>query len=251
MSFKEKKVLITGGSRGIGKSIAVEFAKAGAVVGINYHNNDPAANETLELLYGDGHRLLKADISNESEAKRLVDDFLNEFGTVDILVNNAGVSKLHPIDEVNYESWQDSWNAILRTNLIAAANLSFLVSKVMIKKREGRIINVSSRGAYRGEPDQIAYGVSKAGLNSLTQSLAKALGKYNIYVNAAAPGFTETDMGNEFLTDREKQALINDSPLKRMADPKEIAKAILYLASEDSAYTTGAILDLNGASYFR
>ncbi len=251
MNFTGKKVLITGGSKGIGKATSVEFANAGAVVGINYHRDDEAAAETLASLEGNGHMLFKADISDEHEANQLVNDFINEYGTIDVLVNNAGISELHPIDKADFDTWKTCWDKIIRTNLISAANLCYFVSKIMIKNRAGRIINVSSRGAYRGEPNQTAYGASKAGLNSLTQSLAKALGKYNIYINAVAPGFTETDMGSEFLSDQERKSLIKDSPLKRMAHPKEIAMAILYLASEDSEYTTGAILDLNGASYFR
>ncbi len=251
MEFIGKKVLITGGSKGIGRQTAIEFSKLGALVGINYHDDDNAAHNTIKELQGEGHHIFKADISKESKAKRLIESFVKSFGSIDILVNNAGISDFHPIDQVEYKTWVNAWDNILKTNLISVANISYLVSKEMIKNNGGRIINVSSRGAFRGEPHQMAYGVSKAGLNSLTQSMAKALGKYNIYVNAVAPGFTKTEMGEDFLTDKEKVNLLKDTPLKRMAEPIEIARAILYLASEDSKYTTGAILDINGASYFR
>ena len=251
MRFNNKNILITGASRGIGKTTAIAFAKEGANVGINYCDNDEAANETLSILKGSKHALLKYDISDAAQAEALVIDFVTKFGSIDVLVNNAGVSNFHPIDEVDFSSWQESWNRILGTNLVAVANLCYCASKYMIESKSGRIVNVSSRGAFRGEPLQTAYGASKAGLNSLSQSLAKALGKYNIMVNVVAPGFTETDMGLDFLSEKEKESLLSETPLRRMARPEEVANGILFLASEGSEYTTGSILDINGASYLR
>ena len=251
MNFKNKKVLITGSSRGIGRATAIAFAENGAQVGINYRSDDKAANSTLSLLNGQGHRLFKIDISRKDSPKQLIDDFIDVYGKIDILVNNAGISVFHEIDIVNFNDWTDAWESIVNTNLLSVAHMCYWGSKHMIKNGGGRIVNVSSRGAFRGEPTQSAYGASKAGLNSLSQSLAKALAKYKIYVGVVAPGFTETDMGVSTLTEREKAMLIKESPFKRMAKPEEVAHTIMFLASEGAEYTSGTIIDVNGASYLR
>lgn len=251
MNFNNKNVLITGASKGIGKATAVEFAKRGARVGINYRADDKAAEESLRGLEGKGHELFKADISDEAQAKRLIDNFVSGFGRIDILINNAGIAQLHKIEDVSYSEWKDSWKSIIDTNLLAIANLSFCAVGYMIKNGGGRIVNVSSRGAFRGEPNMPAYGASKAAVNSLSQSLAKDLAKHNIYVSAVAPGFTETEMATATLTEAENEILLRESPLGRMAKPEEVAYAIAFLASEGSKYSTGTILDVNGASYLR
>jgi 3-oxoacyl-[acyl-carrier protein] reductase len=251
MNFSGKNILITGASRGIGKACAVAFADKGANIGINYKSDFKAAKDCLKLLGEGNHILLQTDISNSVEAKNLIDKFVSEFGKIDVLINNAAISAMHEIDLVDYETWQKSWRSIIDTNLISVANLSYCAAQYMIKQDGGKIINVSSRGAFRGEPAQTAYGASKAGLNSLTQSMAKALAKYNIFVSAVAPGFTETDMGNTALTEKEKIALMNECPLKRMATPQEVAYSVMFLASDEANYSTGAILDINGASYLR
>lgn len=251
MNFKNKNVLITGGSKGIGKATALEFAKRGARVGINYRADDNAAEETLKELEGAEHRLFKADISDEQAAQKLIEDFVSDFRRIDILVNNAGIAHLHDISKITYAEWKDSWKKIIDTNLMAIANLCFCAAQHMMKKGGGRIVNVSSRGAFRGEPNMPAYGASKAAVNSLSQSLAKALAPHKIYVNVVAPGFTETDMATATLTDSERESLMKDSPLGRMAKPEEVAYSIAFLASEGAEYTTGTIIDINGASYLR
>lgn len=251
MDFKEKVVLITGASRGIGRATAIAFAKAGARIALNYKSDDESAKHTLSILEGEGHILLKADVSKPEELETLFDNLLWNYKRLDILVNNAGIGFFHPIDDMSYESWQHAWQQIIGTNLSAVANACYLAAQQMIKQKSGRIVNVSSRGAFRGEPLQPAYGASKAGVNALSQSLAKQLGKHGIFVSAVAPGFVETDMATALLTKEERIAVENDSPLKRMAKPEEVASAILYLASEESAFSTGAILDVNGASYLR
>jgi len=139
----------------------------------------------------------------------------------------------------------------LQTNLFAAANLSFLAAQQMMETNGGHIVNVSSRGAFRGEPSQPAYGASKAGLNAMSQSLAKKLAPYGVYVGVVAPGFTETDMGTATLTKDEKENMLNETPFHRMARPEEVAHAIMFLASKDAAYMSGSIIDVNGASYLR
>lgn len=251
MNFKDKKVLITGASRGIGKSTAIAFAKKGAQVGINYVKDDIAAKSTLSILDGEDHSLFKKDISLKESPKQLIEEFIKTYGKLDILVNNAGISEFHEIDKVEYNDWVKAWDNIINTNLTSIAHTCYWASKYMIENGGGRIINVSSRGAFRGEPTQSAYGASKAGLNSFSQSMAKALAKYKIYVGVVAPGFTETDMGMSTLTDIEKANLISESPFKRMAKPEEVAHSIMFLASEGAEFTSGTIIDVNGASYLR
>ena len=251
MDFKNKLVLITGASRGIGRSTAVKFAELGANVLINYKSDDESAKQTLSMLEGDGHELLKADISKAEELEGLFEKIKLNYGRIDVLVNNAGIGLFHQIDDITFESWQHAWDRVIDTNLIAVANSCYFAAQMMILQRSGRIVNVSSRGAFRGEPEQPAYAASKAGLNALSQSLAKKLGKYNIMVNVVAPGFVDTDMASEFLTDDERIAIEKDSPLNRMAKAEEVADAIVFLASEKATFTTGAILDINGASYLR
>jgi len=251
MEFKNKNVLITGGSRGIGRATAIAFSKKGANVAISYKSDDLAAKETLSLLKTGHHALYKGDISEKHGTEQLINIFIKEYNTLDILVNNAGIAIQHEIDKVNFNVWSNAWLKTINLNLLVVANMCYWASKHMIKNEGGRIINVSSRGAFRGEPNMPAYGSSKSGLNSLSQSLAKSLAKYNIGVGVVAPGFTNTDMAVSTLTNKEKESLLAESPFKRMAEPDEVAHAILFLASEKSLYTSGAIIDVNGASYLR
>lgn len=251
MNFKGKNVLITGGSRGIGKATALAFAKAGAQVGLNYKRDTASAEATLQLLQGHGHQLFKYDIAHKEEQQALIQTYMSAYKRLDILVNNAGISIPHDIDAVDFEAWSAAWEQTINTNLFAPANLSYLAAKEMLLSGGGRIVNVSSRGAFRGEPSKPAYGASKAALNAMSQSLAKRLAPYKIYVGAVAPGFTETDMGAKTLTPIERDNLLRESPFKRMAQPEEVAHAVLFLASEGAAYSSGTIIDVNGASYLR
>ncbi|MDT0538953.1 SDR family oxidoreductase [Croceitalea sp. P059] len=251
MDFKNKKVLITGSSRGIGKATAMAFAKKGAKVGINYRNNTKEAKKTLAELSGKGHHLFQYDVSKKEETKVLVEDFVAQYGSIDVLVNNAGISIFHDIDEVDFDYWTLAWENTYKTNLFAAANTSYWAAQAMMKSGGGHIVNVSSRGAFRGEPTKPAYGSSKAALNAMSQSLAKKLAPYKIYVGVVAPGFTETEMAAVTLTPAEREKLLRESPFKRMAQPEEVAHAILFLASDKAAYSSGTIIDVNGASYLR
>ncbi|RNC92092.1 MAG: SDR family oxidoreductase [Allomuricauda sp.] len=251
MNFKNKKVLITGASRGIGKATALAFAEKGAQVGINFRSNVEQAQKTLEELPGSGHQLFQGDISEKENCQTLVADVVKAFGQLDVLVNNAGISIFHEIDAVDFEHWTQAWEGTFKTNLFAAANMTYCAAQAMLKTGGGRIVNVSSRGAFRGEPTKPAYGASKAALNAMTQSLAKKLAPYNIYLGVVAPGFTETEMAAVTLTPAERDNLLRESPFKRMAQPKEVAHAILFLASEGAEYTSGTIIDVNGASYLR
>jgi len=251
MDFSGKHVLITGGSRGIGKAIAKAFAKHGACVAISYNTNLQAAHETIDSLLGGPHLIIQADVSQPDSVKHLIDTVISKFGKLDIVVNNAGIINDLHIDKVDYATWQRSWKEILEINLIGPANISYCAIQYMMKNNGGKIVNVSSRGAFRGEPDCPAYGASKAGLNAMSQSLAQKLAKYNIFISVVAPGFVETDMTSEMLSGPNGDEIRNQSPIGRVAKPEEVAQAVLFLAAEGSEYMTGAIIDVNGASYLR
>lgn len=251
MDFTGQIALITGGSRGIGRAIARQFAQRGARVAVHYHQNAQAADETLALLAGTGHMRVQADIADAEAVRQMVAAVVAQMGGLHILVNNAGIYEDHPPATSSYAAWQDAWTRTLHTNLIGAANAAYCAAQHMMQHGGGRIVNVSSRGAFRGEPDAPAYGASKAGMNALSQSLAKALAPHGICVTAVAPGFVETDMATPYLQGPSGDAIRAQSPLNRVATPDEVAYAVLFLASQGAAFCTGAILDINGASYLR
>ena len=192
MDFAGKVVLITGAAQGIGRIVAQQFSAAGARVALHYNTNRVRAEKTLASLKCGSHSLIQADITDPEQARQLVETVVREQGRLDILVNNAAIFESHPIAKVSYEDWQASWLRTVNTNLIGAANVCFCAAQQMIKQGSGRIVNVSSRGAFRGEPEAPAYGASKAGLNAMSQSLAQALAPHNIFVYVVAPGFVET-----------------------------------------------------------
>jgi NAD(P)-dependent dehydrogenase (short-subunit alcohol dehydrogenase family) len=246
-----RSVLVTGASRGIGRAVAIQFAAAGDRVAIHHRDSARLAAELAEHLPGTGHAVVQADLADAAAVQTMVDEAVARLGgTLDVLVNNAGVFTAHPITEVSYEDWQRQWQATIGINLIGAANVTWCAVRHM-KDHGGRIINVSSRGAFRGEPDSPAYGASKAGLNAFGQSLAIALAPYRIAVGTVAPGFVATDMTNEHLKPPRGDEIRAQSPFGRVADPDEIAAAVLYLASAQAQWASGAIIDLNGASYLR
>ncbi|HEX2621808.1 MAG TPA: SDR family oxidoreductase [Phototrophicaceae bacterium] len=251
LDFTGKIVLVTGASRGIGRECAKQFAEHGAKVAVHYNSNRAAAEDTLRLLPGSGHIMVNGDMADANAVKQMVDSVAAEMGGLDVLVNNAGIYTEHPALEVDYEEWQRQWLQILQTNLIGAANAIFCAVPHMVKRGGGRVINVSSRGAFRGEATAPAYGASKAGMNSMGQSLAVALAPQNIFVATVAPGWVATDMAVEHLNAPGGDAIRNQSPLKRVAEPEEVAYAVLFLASPGAEFMTGAILDVNGASYLR
>ncbi len=251
MKFEDKIVLITGGSRGIGRETAMIFAQEGAQVIINFHSDQQAAETTLRSLSGTGHMMIKADIGSPDELEGMVGTIMDTYDHIDILVNNAGVFFDHRIDETPFDEWLSAWEKIISINLLGVAHLSYLVGQVMIKQNSGAIINISSRGAFRGEPESPAYGASKGGVNSLSQSLARALGKYNISVTAVAPGFVETDMAKSALSSEKGDFIRSESPMNRVATPQEVARIVAFLAEEESKFMTGGIIDINGASFLR
>jgi 3-oxoacyl-[acyl-carrier protein] reductase len=242
------KVLVTGGSRGIGRAIVQAFATNGHRVAIHHRNSADLA-ESLRLdLPGGPHVVVSGDVADPEAAQGIVDGAAAALGGLDVLVNNAGVFEPHPITDTTYAEWQAAWQRTLAVNLIGPANLAWCALRHL--PSGGRIINVSSRGAFRGEPKQPAYGASKAGLNALGQSLAVALAPRGIAVSCVAPGYVETDMAHEYLATRGEE-IKAQSPFKRVARPAEIAAAVLWLASPEAEWASGAVLDLNGASYLR
>ena len=251
MDFTNKTVLVTGGSRGIGKAIAFAFAKKGARVAVLFRSDQVSADKTLAELEGKTHLALKADVADADQVKKALDAVIESFGRLDIVVNNAGIGIYHPLPTTNYEDWQQAWKQTIDANLIGPANICFCAAKHMIDQGGGRIVNITSRGAFRGEPTKAAYGASKAGLNSLSQSLAVALGGYKIFVGAVAPGFVNTELTADRLNGPEGEQIKAQSPFNRVAEPEEVAHAVLFLASEGAEFSTGTIIDVNGASYLR
>jgi len=248
--FDGAGVLVTGGSRGIGRATCELFAARGARVAVHYVSNEAAARDVADGLPGDGHVCLRADLG-AGGARGLAQEALGALGRIDVLVNNAGVYEPHPVLGTSAAEWEASWARTIHTNLIGPADLIHAVAPHMVAAGGGRIVNVTSRGAFRGEPDHAAYGASKAGLNSLSQSMAKALAPHHVYVTAVAPGFVETDMASPYLDGPTGQEIKSQSPMERAATPDEIARVIVFLATPGAESTTGAIVDVNGASYLR
>ena len=207
------------------------------------------AEAVLASLPGEGHVLAGADLADPEAVRAMADGAAAALGSIDVLVNNAGMVAPHAIDETSYEDWQRAWRDVLAVNLTGAANVTWCAVRHM--GRGGRIVNVSSRGAFRGEPSMPAYGASKAAIISLGQSLARSLGPRGIAVTSVAPGFTETDMAAEALAGAERERREGESPLGRIATPEEVAAAIVFLASPEAELASGSVLDVNGASYLR
>jgi NAD(P)-dependent dehydrogenase (short-subunit alcohol dehydrogenase family) len=247
----QRTVLVTGGSRGIGASIARYFAEQGDRIALHYSANKDSAEKVLAALPGSGHLLAQADLRDAAAIKEMVDLVGKEFNQIDILINNAGVFFDHPIESSTYEVWQQAWADTLGVNLIGAANVTWCALQYMPRNADSRIVNVGSRGAFRGEPVSPAYGASKAAIVAFGQSIAKALAPEGIGVTTLAPGFVDTEMAAELLNGPTGDDIRNQSPFGRVAEPEELARAIYFLASKDSLWASGAVLDFNGASYLR
>ena len=251
MTMTKRTILVTGGSRGIGAAIAHEFAAAGDRVAVHYSSAATAAQGVVDSLAGAGHIIVQADLRNPDAIKAMVDSVAKEFGAIDVLINNAGVFFDHPIESSTYEVWQQAWADTLGVNLVGAANVTWCALQHMPKNLTSRIVNIGSRGAFRGEPVSPAYGASKAAIVAFGQSIAKALAPMNIGVTTLAPGFVETDMAARLLDGPEGDGIRAQSPFNRVARPDELAKAVYFLASPESEWASGAVLDFNGASYLR
>ncbi|MBS0580537.1 MAG: SDR family oxidoreductase [Proteobacteria bacterium] len=250
--------LVTGASRGIGSVIAAQLAARGIRIAAHYRNRRSEVAAVLAHLPGEGHVAFAADLAKPDAVIGLWRDVIERMGTVDILVNNAGLFIDHPPLSSPLETWRSAWLTTLAANLIAPADLCLLAAQSMSEREpitptfgRGRIVNISSRGAFRGEPDSPAYGASKAGLNALSQSMAKALAPKAIYVYCLAPGWVETEMAQGPLAGPGGAEILAQHPLGRLSQPEEIANAATYCALDAPAAMTGGVIDVNGASYLR
>ncbi|MGE0386553.1 MAG: SDR family NAD(P)-dependent oxidoreductase [Gammaproteobacteria bacterium] len=251
MSFTGRSVLVTGGSRGIGRAIARAFAAAGARVAIAYSNDGAAAGRTLAELPGAGHVALRADLGAPADVHRLAREAFAALGRIDVLVNNAAIYLSHPPLAGAIEDWQRSFDRVFAVNFSGAATLATLVGRHMAASGGGRIINISSRGAFRGVPDAPGYAAAKAALNQFSQSMAQALAPHRVGVYVIAPAAVESDMTAATLAGPQGEAMRRESPLGRVGRPEEIAATALFLAGPDAEFLTGGIVDAMGASYLR
>lgn len=246
-----RSVLVTGASRGIGRAVAEAFAAAGDRVAVHYGSSADGAAMTMSGLVGDGHLTVQADLADPEQVRAAVEAAAEGLGGLDVLVNNAGIFTAHPPMTSSYADWQAAWTATLSVNLLGAANAVFCALPHLARSAQGAVVNVTSRGAFRGEPDCPAYGASKAGLNAFGQSMALALAPHGISVASVAPGFVDTDMAQEVLDGPGGDAVRAQSPFGRVARADEVAAAVLWLAGPDARFASGTILDVNGASYLR
>jgi 3-oxoacyl-[acyl-carrier protein] reductase len=247
--MSDRTVLVTGASRGIGAAVARAFGAAGDRVILHHRDSPDLTEKVRDSLPDKDHLIVQADLGDPEAVRAMMETVAESVTQLDVLVNNAGIYVEHKIADVSYEEWQEAWQHTLAVNLLGPANVTWWAVKQM--RPGARIVNVSSRGAFRGEPRFPAYGSSKAGINSFGQSMARALGPLGISVTTVAPGYIETDMAADILAGPEGEQIRGQSPLGRVGTPEEVAAAVLYLASPDAGYASGAILDLNGASHLR
>jgi len=242
--LKGKVCLVTGASRGIGAAIASALAERGA-------RAKELAVKVAENLAGSDHLVVGANLANPDAADEFMESVVDQTGRLDVLVNNAGIFVPHPPMTVDADDWLFKWEQTLAVNLLSPAALCQSAAKIMAEQGGGRIINIGSRGAFRGEPECPAYAASKAGLHAMSQSLAVALAPHGILVYAVAPGFVATDMAQELLDSEKGAGIRAQSPLGRVAIPEEIAETVCFLASSRAEFLSGGIIDINGASYLR
>lgn len=243
MRLDNKVALVTGGSRGIGKAIALKLASMGANIIINYSSNERKAQEVIEEIQKIGCQgiAIKADVSKMVEAEKLIEEGIKRFDNIDILVNNAGVTR----DNLIMRMSEEEWDKVLNINLKGTFNVTKSLIRKMIKQKGGSIINISSVVGISGNAGQCNYSASKAGVIGFTKSLAKEVAKKNVRVNAIAPGFIKTDMTDK-LPEKVKDEYIKNIPLNRLGETEDIANAVLFLASDMSSYITGQVLVVDG-----
>lgn len=246
MRFEGKVSLVTGSSRGIGRCVALRLAREGSDIVVDYLEHEKNADEVVESIKGIGRKTLKirADVSDFSQVNNMVERTLETFGKIDILVNNAGTYKDKTLKKMSKETWDE----VLNVNLDGVFNCTRSVINHMRERKTGRIINISSFVGQTGNIGQANYAASKAGVIGFTKTIARELANYNITVNAIAPGFVDTDMTRKLPKDT-LESILKRIPLGRLATPKEIASAVLFLASDEASYITGQVLNVNGGIY--
>jgi 3-oxoacyl-[acyl-carrier protein] reductase len=246
MMLTNRIALVTGGSRGIGRAVCLKLASMGANVGINYVANPNAAKETLQRIEATGAKgfIVQFDVADAGSVQENIKEIINTYGQIDILVNNAGITR----DGLMARMKEDDWDSVLDTNLKGAFLCSKAVMRTMMKKKWGRIINVSSVVGFVGNGGQVNYSAAKAGLTGLTKSMARELAGRNITVNCVAPGYIVTDM-TDGLTENVQEALMAQIPLGTLGTVEDVAASVGFLASSDSNYITGQTLHVNGGMY--
>ncbi|WP_251454569.1 3-oxoacyl-[acyl-carrier-protein] reductase [Veillonella intestinalis] len=243
MHLTDKVALVTGASRGIGRAIAILMAKQGADVVVNYSGSEGAAQETVDAILALGRKAIKvkANVGNAEEVAAMVEEAHTAFGRIDILVNNAGITR----DGLLMRMKDNDWDDVMNINLKGVYLVTKAVSKIMMKQRSGKIVNMTSVVGVTGNAGQANYSASKAGVIGFTKTCAKELASRGITVNAIAPGFIHTDM-TDVLPDKVKEAMVQTIPLGRMAEPEEVAVVATFLASDMASYITGQVINVDG-----
>jgi 3-oxoacyl-[acyl-carrier protein] reductase len=247
MGDSERVVVVTGGSRGIGRSVALRFSQNRAkIVIVHYDPDDAASKDTLEMLSGEGveaesHRV---DVSSFGDVDALFKDILSRFGKVDVLINNAGITR----DTLLMRMSEDDWDAVIRVNLKSVFNCTYAVIRPMIKQRAGRIVNISSVVGQIGNAGQANYAASKAGIMGFTKTIAREVASRGITVNAVAPGFIDTEM-TASLAEKAKDYFLQQIPMGRIGKPEEVTEVVYWLCSEGASYITGQVIHVNGGLY--
>lgn len=241
--LKGKNALVTGASRGIGRSIALELAKQGANVAVNYAGSEDKAKAVVEEIKAMGSTafIVQADVADEASVKSMIKEIVSNFGSLDILVNNAGITR----DNLLMRMKEEEFDQVINTNLKGVFVCTKAVTRQMMKQRAGKIVNVASIVGVSGNPGQANYVAAKAGVIGLTKTTAKELASRNIHVNAVAPGFISTDM-TDALTDEQQKEMLAMIPLNKLGEPEDVAKVVRFLASDDANYITGQTIHIDG-----
>ncbi|MDT7570442.1 MAG: 3-oxoacyl-[acyl-carrier protein] reductase [Actinomycetota bacterium] len=243
MRFEGRRVLVTGGSRGIGAAVVSAFAAQGAHVAV-HSSREPVQVDAP-------HVAVTGDVAEPQDVERFVAEAVERLGGLDVLVNNAGIYVELDLLTASYDDWQSNWRRTVDVNLLGPAWVTFCALPHLRASGRGKVVNVGSRGASRGEPVAVAYGAAKAGLTAMGQSLAQALASHGVSVGNVLPGFIETDMAAHVLDSDRGDGVRAQSPAGRVGRPEEVAQAVLFFAADGSEWSTGAVLDVNGASYLR
>jgi len=250
LDLSGKTALITGASRGIGRETAIRFGLAGARVAVNYSRSEADALEVVREIGDDRAFAVGADLADPAATERMVDATVARFGRIDILVNNAATFEMNPFDGDDYDGWQRGWRRTFDVNVFGAANAAFLAMRSMRANGGGKVINVASRAAFRGETEFADYGASKAAIVNLTRSIARGCAKDNIVASCVAPGFILTEMARAEL-EAHHDEIVEQIPLRRVGTVGDVAATILFLASPMADYLNGVTIDINGGSWFQ